>query len=164
MSSLFEKAFYGNGGPQPLGIDATRLDKGLWIGSKPEIGRAVGESGFDLLVLCAEEYQPPSGEFPGVDVIHAPFDDNDIGPTSQEKKIARSAAKRVAAAVRNGSRVLVSCIAGRNRSGLVCGLALVENGLDPIRALTLIWDKRRYSLTNEAFVDLLCGSSRIGQP
>lgn len=141
--------------PDPQGIDATHLTKGLWIGSKPEIGRVVGEAGFDLLVLCAEEYQPPSWDFPGVKVIHAPFDDNDIGPTPTEKDIAKKAAKKVAASLRKGSNILVTCLERRNRSGCICDLALVENGLDPIQALTLIWERRKDSLTNEAFVDLI---------
>lgn len=151
-----------NGGrrpkPIPLGIDATCLIEGLWIGSKPEIGRVVGESGFDLLVLCAEEYQPPAWQFPGVDVIHAPFDDNDIGPLPIEKEIARTAGSQVATALRNHSQILVTCQQGRNRSGLVCGLALVENGLDPVRVIHLIQDTRRNALTNDAFVDLIAGS------
>ena len=156
--SLHERVFEGNRAT-PLGIDVTQLTKCLWIGSKPKTGRVVADSGFDLLVLCAEEYQPPARAFPGVEVIYAPFDDNsDIGPLPSEKKIARRAAKRVADALRREQQVLVTCYAGRNRSGLVCGLAMVENGHDPIRALTLIWDKREYSLTNEWFVDLIAGA------
>jgi len=144
--------------PTPLGIDATRLVKGLWIGSKPELGRAVAESGFDLLVLCAEEYQPPSWQFPGVKVIHAPFDDNETGPLPHEKEIAKKASARVADALRQGSNVLVTCYAGRNRSGLVCGLALASNGLDPVRAIHLIQGRRAKSLSNQQFVDLLAAS------
>ena len=144
--------------PSPLGLDATRLNKGLWIGSKPETGRAVGESGFDLLVLCAEEYQPPGIEFPGVEVIHAPFDDNDLGPLPSEKQTAKKAAGKVAASLRRGHHVLVTCYEGRNRSGLVCGLALAKNGFDPLRAVRLIQRRRARALTNKAFVDLLTSS------
>jgi hypothetical protein len=141
--------------PNPLGLDATRIASGLWMGAKPETGRAVGESGFDLLVLCAEEYQPPTWDYPGVEVIHAPFDDNDLGPLPHEKATARRAAKRVANALREGSNVLVTCYAGRNRSGLVTGLALVENGLEPVRAIGLIKGCRHLALTNHWFVDLI---------
>lgn len=144
--------------PNPLGIDATQLTRGLWIGSKPEIGRAVGESGFDLLVLCAEEYQPSDWDFPGVDVIHAPFDDNDIGPLPQEKEIACKAAQKVSAALIKGQNVFVSCVAGRNRSGYVCGMALVNNGLKPLQAIQLIRGRRRNALTNQHFVSLILGN------
>ena len=158
LGKLRLSVWKGRTEPTPLGFDATRLTKGLWIGSKPEIGRMVAESGFDLLVLCAEEYQPPAWQFPGVEVIHAPFDDSDVSPTAHEKKIARSAAKRVVDALEQGSNVLVSCYAGRNRSGLVCGLALVATGYAPVQALRLIQDRRKGALTNQWFVDLLTGS------
>ena len=142
--------------PTPLGLDATRLTKGLWIGSKPETGRMVAESGFDLLVLCAEEYQPPAWQFPGVEVIHAPFDDSDVAPTPHEKKIARSAAERVVDALGHGSNILVSCYAGRNRSALVCAKVLVGClGRSPQAAIDLIRSRRVDALTNNHFVDLI---------
>jgi len=144
--------------PAVHGLDATRITKGLWMGSKPQTGSAVKRSGFDLLVLCAEEYQPKAKEFPGVEVIHAPFDDNDIGPLPHEEQIARKAAKRVGNALRSGLNVLVTCQQGRNRSGLVTGLALVENGHDPVQTLILIQERRPLALTNERFQDLLLGS------
>ena len=150
----------GGAGPTPsaAGLDATQLTEHLWMGSKPEMGRAVGEAGFDLLVLCAEEYQPPYGYFPGVDVIHAPFDDNDVGPLPAEKEIACAAAHKVADALRAARPTLVTCFAGRNRSGLVAGLALAEIGLDPLRAISLIRERRPRSLTNQWFVDLIAKS------
>ena len=151
--NFYQKVF----APKPSELDTTQIHEGLWMGSRPPTGSAVGDDGFDLLVLCAEEYQPPSTEFPGVKVIHAPFDDNKVGPTAQEKKIASHAATRVAHALREGAKVLVTCYAGRNRSGLVTGLALVENGHDPLRAYMLITDKRDYALTNKFFVDLIVG-------
>jgi hypothetical protein len=141
--------------PDPQGIDATHLTKGLWIGSKPEIGRVVGGAGFDLLVLCAEEYQPPSWDFPGVKVIHAPFDDNDIGPTPTEKDIAKKAAKKVAAALREGSNILVTCYAGINRSAYVTGLALVEIGYEPVQAIALIKQQRPGALSNRFFEKII---------
>ena len=165
MTSLYGRIFEeqrpsvaGGGVKLSNGVDATRITQDLWMGSKPEVGRAVAESGFDLLVLCAEEYQPPTWQYPGVDVIHAPFDDNDSGPTSNEKKIANRAAKQVARALRNHRKVLVTCYAGRNRSGFVSGLALVTEGYGPVRAIRLIQSRREKSLTNQSFVDLIAGS------
>ena len=158
MTSLHKRIFEGSRAT-PLGIDVTHLTESLWIGSKPKTGRVVADSGFDLLVLCAEEYQPPARAFPGVEVIHAPFDDNDqYGPLPNEKKIAKHAASQVASSLRDGRNVLVTCYAGRNRSGLVCGLALVENGLDPIQTLQLIWARRDFALTNQRFVDLVASA------
>jgi protein-tyrosine phosphatase family protein len=153
-TSLHDRLFEGEA--TPLGIDVTQLTKGLWIGSKPKTGRAVADSGFNLLVLCAEEYQPPTGAFPGVEVFHAPFDDNtEHGPSAQEKKIATRAATRVAHALREDANVLVTCYAGRNRSGIVCALALAKLGYSPVRAVNLIQGKRKDSLTNKWFVNLI---------
>lgn len=79
------------------------------MGSEPETGHMVKEAGFDLLVLCAEEFQPPASLFPGVKIIHAPLDDTDIRFRPHDEATARSAAKRVADAMRAGSKVLVVC-------------------------------------------------------
>lgn len=78
---------------------------------------------FDVVVLCAEEYQPELVEFRG-DVIYAGFDDSHRGISQREKRIARAAAMQVVRAHRAGRRVLITCWQGRNRSGLVTGLAL----------------------------------------
>lgn len=154
---VFESQRQGRSESTSNGVDATRIVPGLWMGSRPPTGRAVSEAGFDLLVLCAEEYQPPAWMFPGVEVIHAPFDDNDIGPTSEEQATARSAARQVVSATRKGRKVLVTCFAGRNRSGLVTGLALLAQAHPPLRVVDLIQRRRTHALTNRFFVDLLTG-------
>jgi len=89
---------------------------------------------FDSIVLCARELQPynrpeifPNGlrTFPsGIDVYCASLDDHD-GPTRDEAHRAVEAAKYVIDMLDEGQRVLVSCAAGRNRSGLVTALVLV---------------------------------------
>ena len=88
-------------------------------------------------------------------MIHAPFDDNDLGPLPHEKATARKAAGQVALALQQGSNALVTCFAGRNRSGLVTALALAERGIDPLQAIALIRSRRRRALTNPWFVDLI---------
>lgn len=137
-------------------LDTTHLTGTLWIGGRPECGRLVGEKGFDLLVLCAEEYQPPAWAFHGVDVHHAPFDDKE-GLSTAEEMIVNRAVGRVVEALKRSERVIVTCFAGKNRSALVCGKALRALGWDPVKVLMLIWDKRDGSLSNEFFVDLICG-------
>lgn len=139
-------------------LDATQLVPGLWMGSKPETGHVVSEAGFGLLVLCAEEYQPPASHFPGVKVIHAPFDDSDIRQRPQDEATAAEAARQVAAAMRAGTEVLVTCYAGRNRSGLVCGLALLDHAHDPLWTIRHIQERRPSALTNQSFVDLIMRS------
>jgi protein-tyrosine phosphatase len=115
----------------------------------------VKEAGFDLLVLCAEEFQPPASLFPGVKIIHAPLDDTDIRFRPHDEATAKAAAKRVADAMRAHSKVLVACAQGRNRSGLVVGLALLDHAYEPLRAVDIIKSRRANALTNVSYVDLL---------
>ena len=107
-------------------LDAHEIVPGLWQGSLPPLGKAVGQGGFHLLVLCAREHQYPSVYFPDVAVVNAPNDDNAAyGPLTREKlKTALQAAHRVVKAVKAGKTALVTCAAGLNRSGLVSALAL----------------------------------------
>jgi len=103
-------------------IDATPLFEGLAVGSFPPPGHTVRRAGFDTLVLCAQELQPRGSSYPGVKVIHAPFDDTeDSGPAL---RVASAAARHVARHVSDGQVVLVTCAMGRNRSALVCALAI----------------------------------------
>jgi hypothetical protein len=105
----------------------------LAMGGCPEEGHALARAGFRTLVLCAEEHQPPGQAFPGVDVIHVPFDDALAPLTAAQLEPIQRAAALVAARAREALRapghhgkVLVTCFAGRNRSGLVTALAIEE--------------------------------------
>jgi protein-tyrosine phosphatase len=79
-------------------------------------------SWFDVIVLCATEYQPELPYFRG-EIVRPAFHDTDT-PTRLELARAAAAANLVANATRRGQRVLVSCFMGWNRSGLVTGIAL----------------------------------------
>lgn len=106
-------------------VEADEIAPNLWQGSYPGTGRAVQASGFAMLVLCAMEIQDPAELFPGVEVIHAPnYDDGDHHLTRELLNVAIKAAHRVELAVKRGRKVLVTCRAGMNRSGLVSALAL----------------------------------------
>ena len=136
------------------GLDANRVGKGLWIGSRPTTGSAVARAGFDVLVLCAEEIQPRSREFPGVFVVHAGIGDG--VPSELELDTASWAARGIARAVSDGQRVLVTCHMGLNRSGLVTALALHaltgQSGRDCVRQ---VQRARRGALFNPHFRRLL---------
>lgn len=109
----------------PHFVEADEIVPNLWQGSYPGTGRAVGASGFSMLVLCAEELQDPAELFPGVEVVHAPnFDDYENPLTRQRLQIAVDAAHRVKTALQQNRKVLVTCRAGMNRSGLVSALAM----------------------------------------
>lgn len=136
---------------------ASKIVSGLWQGGFPVEPRRVGESGFKLIVLTARELQPESSDeaaatFPGVEVVLAPMDDEDSGPTDEEARLAARAATRVAEALRQGYSVLVTCNQGRNRSGLVTALALVmRHGIDGGRAASIVRARRAGALTNAGF-------------
>lgn len=105
-------------------LDAHILHPRLWQGAKPD--QQPADHGFDVLVLCAVEHQN-SGAYDDIDIILAPNRDNSwVPPTKEELDIAIRAAKRVVEAVQANKQVLVTCIAGLNRSGLVSALALRE--------------------------------------
>jgi hypothetical protein len=136
------------------GIDANRVGERLYIGSYPPRGGALRSAGFDVLVLCAEELQ--GGQFDGVGVLRCPLDDADL--TQVEWDRARSAARRVAMFVQGGGRCLVTCAAGRNRSGLVTALAVHElTGWPGALCVELVRKSRTRAdaLTNLTFVAAL---------
>jgi protein-tyrosine phosphatase len=128
--------------------------RSLFIGSAPDAGAAkpLKLAGFGSLVLCADEYQPASSEFPGLAVIHAPLDDSGPPISQIEERIAGSAAGIVAQLINRGDRVVVTCWQGRNRSGLVCALALmILEGLTPQAAIDAVRAARPDALTNDSF-------------
>ena len=126
------------------------LDDGrLAQGSEPPVGTKLP---FDVVVLAAIEYQPES--LPGHLTLHAPLDDSGPPPTPTERALIKYAAKDVARRVRAGQRVLVTCHQGRNRSGVIAGLALVELGVSGKEAAKRI-RRLRNGLTNRYFYEMV---------
>lgn len=137
----------------------------LYIGSKPPFGTHLAEAGFDVLVLCADDIQPPSVMFPGVIVLHAGIDD-DYHLSSRERSVVVQSARAVAYHVERDRRTLVTCRQGRNRSGLVSALAIhFLTGMSGARAARHVQQLRQGpfgpALTNAYFVELLGEVPRI---
>ncbi len=135
-------------------MDAHRIAKKLWIGSKP--GPDVCQRGFDAVVLCAFEYQDLP--LPGCRILYAPLLDEK--PSGQDIRTAVSAAKKVHKLRAAGKRVLVTCAMGINRSSLVAAIALMLSGTSATRAIAQIRARRRpqYDITplsNRHFVAAL---------
>jgi protein-tyrosine phosphatase len=107
---------------------------------------------FDVVVLAAQEYQP---ELPGFHVLRVPLDDGPP-PDKLTRARIRHAAREIADRVRLGQRVLVTCWQGRNRSGVLAGLALRELGLPGQRAAGRI-QRLRNGLTNPHFYAMVVG-------
>lgn len=139
-----------------LMIDATRVAPKLWIGSAPLAGTHLRDAGFDTLVLCAEEYQPPAKSFPGVKVIRCPFDDSYL--SEEEEQQVAHCARQVLGELRRQRRVLVTCWAGRNRSGLVVARVLMKlSGKSAKEVVKHVQAVRESALTNHYFVKSLNG-------
>jgi len=129
------------------GVDATRIAEGLYMGSQPELARCVGH--WDLVVLCAEEYQPRNPHR-GLSVFHAPLLD---GALSTMHRLYAEHAALVAHLLGPAQRVLVTCHAGFNRSGLVVARVLMYRGLSANEAISEVRKWRgAFALSNRDFV------------
>jgi protein-tyrosine phosphatase len=125
----------------------------LWQGGADDVTKAHGE-GFQVVVLCAEEFQPARHIIATEDmeVIHAPNDDSEKPLTRDQLTTAIAASRVVASRFRQGKKVLVSCMQGRNRSGLVTALALHRiYGMAGERCRGYIRSKVPHALTNPSF-------------
>jgi len=130
-----------------MGYSYLLRDRRLAQGSAPPSGVSVP---FDGIVLAALEYQP---ELPAYAVLRVPLDDPfppKPPPDARTVALIRAGAQQVASEVRAGRRVLVTCAQGRNRSGVLAGLALVELGMPGQQAAALI-RRLRGGLTNPYF-------------
>lgn len=139
-----------------LTVDAHQVHGNLWQGGAPPTGSEVREAGFTALILCAKGYQPAGKEFVGVRVFHAPMADAFEGLTPREIETWLSAADAAARLVRSGHRVLVTCMAGRNRSGIVSVEALRRLGYSAADGIRMVRQARGpMALSNPAFVRML---------
>jgi protein-tyrosine phosphatase len=139
------------------GIEADLIIPNLWQGSAPQPGEVLCQNGIKILVLCAIDYQPPSHAFPGVQVIHAPYDDDFDNPPDRETlSMVINAGTHVANALRLGSTCLVTCWAGKNRSGFVTAIALHKLlGISGMEAVQRIKAQRPIALENPQFLSCL---------
>jgi len=125
----------------------------LYVGAKPPPDHKLGLA-FDWIVLCAYEVQRRTGEFGRAHVMHVPMDDTDgKAPTEHEIGIAVDAGRNVAKLLAEGKDVLVTCQKGRNRSGWVSAIAMIESGVPAETAIREIRSVRgSHALSNEGFV------------
>lgn len=141
-------------------IDATRILPRLYQGSIPPTGATLRRAGFGALVLAAEEHQPSARHFPGLYVLHAPLDDHEYPLTGQEWTQIATAAEFAAVGVRKGMRVLVTCQAGLNRSGIITAMAVMMlTGCSGDQAVRLVQSRREDALCNSSFAAQLSNLS-----
>jgi protein-tyrosine phosphatase len=133
-------------------LDINKIVENLWQGAIPPRGDTLVKKGFQVLVLCASENQNADA-YPGLQVICAPGDDDErVHRMERDLKVWIPAAQQVADAVRQGKKVLVTCMAGLNRSGMVIALALRElTGWSGPAIVKHMKAQRPYALCNSTF-------------
>ena len=145
--------------PPRLTFDADRIlggDHGrgsLWQGAASTVNVA-DMHGFDTIILCAQEWQPPmTGAC--IEVIRFLSDDTSLTRAHLQEAIFISG--KIERRVRAGKHVLCTCFAGLNRSGLVTALAVMKLTRKPgHEVVDYIQRKRDGALCNESFAAALC--------
>jgi protein-tyrosine phosphatase len=135
-----------------MNYEASKIGTGLYQGSFPPGGDVLSKGGINALVLCAADNQHAEN-YEGLEVILAPGDDSVAWPINPNH-LAQwdNAAKRVVELVKSGQNVLVTCMAGQNRSGLVVAIALATlSGAKGRQVVDYIRNCRVHALNNEAF-------------
>lgn len=138
--------------------DASEIYPNLWQGAIPPRGKFLASKGFDVLILATREHQD-AGWYDNIEIVHAPSNDDDRPHRIHEFiPLWKETAKRVAGLVRAGKKVLVTCLAGHNRSGIIVAFALHEltgkNGFECVEHIRSRRDE--FALNNLAFVEYLC--------
>lgn len=90
----------------------------------------------------------------GREVLHARLVDVENFVLPQVPEILRAVAL-VRKAHDKGHTILVTCYAGRNRSGVVVAEHLIQLGNDPQKVVKTIQQHRSFALTNRSFVKWL---------
>lgn len=135
-------------------LEATEIIPRLYQGSRPPLGGAVSAEKFSAVVLAAKEFQPPSQLFQGVRVIYVPLEDTRLMP--HDFLAAQRASQLAIEAYLTGGKVLVTCLAGINRSGLVTALVLHGlTGMSGSDAVKLIRRRRPIALLNRSYLQAL---------
>lgn len=111
-------------------IHRSRRTRGLFAqGDCESAEEAIRRRTFDLVILCAEEldemFRLLLEAYPAqAERVHFAPNDDAVRVNRRQLRIAATAARKAADAYKRGERVLITCAAGRNRSGLVTAMAL----------------------------------------
>lgn len=137
---------------------AHKLADRLYQGGYPPAGTSLHEAGIDVLVLCAMEWQDPDGTaYPGLTVIRAGGDDDTrLHRVMPYVGLWQHAARLVVRHLKDGKTVLVTCMQGRNRSGMVSAHVLRElTGASGADIVKHIQARRPGALFNPTFVSYI---------
>jgi protein-tyrosine phosphatase len=126
--------------------DMNEIVPGLWLGALPsEIPSNIK---YVFSMIGPQQYRLAIHQ----KVTAVYFEDK---PEMPPEKMLHDLAEAINVCRQDGT-VLVHCMAGMNRSGMVLGLALVKSGMEPKQAIKLMRAKRSPSvLFNKVFHDWL---------
>lgn len=136
--------------PEPL--DANEIIPGIWQGSMAPPGDTLRRAGFEHLILAAKEHQPSPSNYRDMKVLYVPFEDHDEPLSRNEWDKILVAALWAAERAAVDKPVLITCVAGWNRSGIItaCALRILTN-CSPEDAIRQIQRRRLRALNNESF-------------
>jgi protein-tyrosine phosphatase len=137
-----------------VGYDVVARGPGL-LAQGDQSSTGIQSHAFDVVVLCAWGHQPDRRAFPRtMRVVYAPMDDATL--SQHDAYVAEVASAIAARELARGRRVLVTCQAGWNRSGLVSALTLTKlYGWPGKYAVDRVKAARENALQNQSFVDYL---------
>ena len=133
----------------------------LYQGGAPTQMDELRRDKFDVIVFCATDFQPSANAYFPTDCIFCPFKDNDAGPSPAKLKEIYELADKISMMIMGGKKVLITCAAGLNRSGLLTALVINKlTGWGGAACINLVRSKRRIvagmsPLYNQAFVKIL---------
>lgn len=133
-------------------INANEILPNLWIGSEPYLPAEVYKD-FDTIVFSAKgiDVRPYFKKFSDKKILQTALEDRLYLPEGTFIK-AEQMAYWVADEVFAGRKVLVTCAAGLNRSGLITALALrLITGKSGVECVKEVQEKRFGALNNETF-------------
>ena len=141
---------------EQLAVPSVILDDSLWISGSPIDCGWLRRERIDLVIDVADPQLRLEPQALGTIVYckEALIDGAELPPSAILGRLVDD----VVAGVRAGRRVLVACAGGRNRSGLVVGLAVRELlGCSGAQALNWVQSRRENSLNNATFARHLAG-------
>lgn len=142
---------------------ANKIFGNIYQGPRPPTGDHLEKAGIHTVVLCAKEViqglEATGANFGSVQVIKAPsIDADDAPPPEHWIRGWHAAAKRAAELSQAGHRVLITCQAGLNRSGVVSALAIhYITGWPGGKCAKIVQMSRPGSLFNAKFLEYLNG-------
>lgn len=145
------------------GLNVVNVTSGLYMGSIYAVENSPPplSDAYDAVVSLVRSEEIDTVKYPtywskvrDVDFTNLPLTDDLF--EVPDKSMVRELVGKVVAKLDSGYKVLIHCIGGANRSGLIIALVLQEwLGMSPEESITLVRITRFGALNNATFVDLI---------